>query len=102
MGSAKSIIGKLRAAKAARGGHSKITLPETGVVVTAPNFKPSAAFIAAQVNEPDAVKAQIAFVINICVFDGERLTADEYADLIPARDHLEIISMVMGKAKTPQ
>lgn len=91
------LLDKLRAHKAARGGTDTFTLPETKVTVTIPQFRSYEAWQRAQrLAGRDADRSQLLFLLEICTFDGERLRANDYAELIPSGDHLFLLGKVYG------
>ncbi|MDE2577954.1 MAG: hypothetical protein KGL46_04035 [Hyphomicrobiales bacterium] len=86
--------------KADSSGTDTFTLDETGVVVTLPKFKPYSAWVMAQrLGGKDQERVQEYYIIALCRFDDEKLTADDYRDLIPAPDHLQIVGAVFSGAK---
>lgn len=93
-------IAKLRAHKESLAGDETFPLPDSGVVVTLPKFKPNAIWMKAQqMAEGDQARAQMIYVTQLCMFDGERLTLNDYRELISGPDHLEIVSRVYDGAK---
>jgi len=96
-----TVVDKLRALKAAAAGDTEFVLDVTGVKVSMPKFVPYAAWQRAQRfggSNQDVV--QTAFITAVSTFDGERLTLEDYAEFIPAMDHLQIVGTLFGgKAK---
>lgn len=97
----RAIIKKLMANKEAKSGSYGFPLEESGVTATIPNFINHGAWMAAQrVAKGDTPKAQAAFVCEVVLFDGEKLTVTDLAELMPAGDTLELIGEIFGKDDT--
>ena len=77
-----------------------IRLDDTGVVVAMPRFKPYPAWTRAQrLGAGDQGRTQEYYIVSLCTFDGERLSVEDYRDLVPANDHLQILGRVFGGPK---
>lgn len=87
-----AVIAKLRAAKAAVAGQEiSFTLPESKVRVTYPKFRPFDGWEKAQLQAGgNAASVNLYYIVAICKFDGERLMAGQYRELIGDADHLTI------------
>jgi len=91
------VLEKLKAHRAATDGVDTFVLEETGVAVTVPMFKPYAAWQKAQrVAGKDQGSLQVYYILELCTFDGERLTFGDYRELIPSPDHIKIVGEVFG------
>lgn len=97
---ASPLISKLQAHRDAAGGVETIQLSETGVMVSVPKFKPYGAWAKAQrLAGKDQGALQIYYILELCRFDGERLTFGDYRELIPSPDHIELIGAVFASGK---
>ncbi|WP_457798093.1 hypothetical protein [Methylocystis sp. S23] len=98
-------LAKLKAfkEKAVAAGEISHVLPDSGVTITLPAFKPNAAWMKAQaMGDGDADRARRIYIVTLCRFDGERLTLDEYSDLISATDHLACVAKVFESEEDRQ
>lgn len=92
-----SVVDKLKALKKAQEGEATFTLPATGVVATFPKFLSHGAWMRAQrLAKKDVHRAQTIYVVKACKFDGEKMTVDEFASLIPTGDALELLGQIFG------
>lgn len=90
-------LAKLKAykEKATAAGNISFPLPDSGVTATLPTFKSNAAWVKAQaLADGDTRRAHVIYITQLCLFDGERLTIDEYDDYISGPDHLALVSKV--------
>jgi hypothetical protein len=93
----KGVIAKLRAAREQQTGRDSLTLKSCGVVVTYPKFRAFAAWEQAQRQaEGSATSVNLYYIIQVCQFDGERLRAEEYRELISDADHLAISGRIFA------
>lgn len=92
-----SVLDKLRAHKDGHAGDTSFVLAETGVTVTLPKFRPHDTWIRSQrLGKSDPMLAQVYYIVALAKFDGERLTAGDYRELIPAGDHMAIVTKVFN------
>lgn len=93
----QSVVARLQAHKAARSGNGSFILPETGVEVTFPKFIKHGNWMRAErLAKGDAPKAKSIYLQEVCRFDGEKLTLDEFSDLLPTGDVMELLGEVLG------
>lgn len=91
------LIAKLKQHKAERAGVDKTTLPETGITVTWPQFKPHGVWMKAnRLAKGDPQAAMNAYLPLLCEFDGEKMTIGEFKELLPTDDVLHLFGEVMG------
>lgn len=94
------VIAKLKANKEAKSGTRDIPLTETGVVATIPNFINHGRWMKAQrLAGSDTPKAQAAFICDTVLFDGEKITLTDLAELVPAADTMTLLGEVFGGDK---
>jgi len=89
----QSVVEKLKAQKELRKDKTgSIELPISGVTVTYPLFimhsevKKANRIAKGKSDEERAINAQTLLIVNICKFDGEKLTAAEFSDLLDMTD----------------
>lgn len=88
---------KLKAHKDANTGNRTVTLDESGVVCTVPKFINHGKWMRAQrIAKRDHAKAQVAFVAETVLFEGEKLNITEVSELLSAGDTLQLIGEVFG------
>ena len=88
---------KLQAHKDANTGTYPLTLTVSGIECTIPKFISHAAWMRAQrAAKGDTAKAQAAFVVEAVLFEGEKLTITDLAELVPASDVLQLIGEIFG------
>ncbi|SCD23524.1 hypothetical protein [Brucella inopinata] len=88
---------KLKAHKDANSGERTITLSESGISCTVPNFINHGLWMRAQrVAKGDTPKAQAAFVCEVVRFEGEKLTLTDLAELVSSGDTLQLIGEIFG------
>lgn len=88
---------KLKAHKDANSGERTITLSESGISCTVPNFINHGLWMKAQrVAKGDTPKAQAAFVCEVVRFEGEKLTLTDLAELVSSGDTLQLIGEIFG------
>ncbi len=76
---------KLKAHKDANTGTRAVTLDESGVTCAVPNWINHGLWMRAQrIAKGDTAKAQAAFVAEAVLFEGEKLTITDLAELVPA------------------
>ncbi|MCA1492701.1 hypothetical protein I6F11_17410 [Ensifer sp. NBAIM29] len=93
----KGVRAKLKAHKEANSGSYDIPLKECGVTATIPKFINHGLWMKAQrVAKGDTPKAQAAFICETVLFDGEKLTITDLAELVPAGDTLQLIGEIFG------
>ena len=86
-----AVIAKLRAAKAAGAEEDGFTLPVSKVRVSYPRFRAFDGWERAQLQaEGNAAAVNLYYIIQVCKFDGERLKAGDYRELISDTDHMAI------------
>lgn len=89
---------KLKAHKDANTGTRTVTLDESSVTCTVPNWINHGLWMRAQrIAKGDTAKAQAAFVAEAVLFEGEKLTITDLAELVPAGDVMQLIGEVFGK-----
>lgn len=89
---------KLKAHKEANAGSCPVTLDESGIACEVPNWINHGAWMRAQrVAKNDVPKAQAAFVCETVLFEGEKLTLTDLAELVPAVDVMQLIGEIFGK-----
>lgn len=89
------VLARLQHHRAEREGVVSFQLPETGVTVTFPKFKPYDLWQRAQrLGDGKTGQFQLYYIVALCQFDGERLTKNDYAELIPADDHVAILNHI--------
>ncbi|QGA56160.1 hypothetical protein [Brucella sp. 2280] len=88
---------KLKAHKDANAGDRTITLSESGISCTVPNFINHGLWMKAQrVAKGDMPKAQAAFVCEVVRFEGEKLNLTDLAELVSSGDTLQLIGEIFG------
>lgn len=93
------VIAKLRAhkEKAKASGENSTSLPETQVDVTWPAILTHGLWMKAQrLSKKSPWSTADYYVVLACKFDGERLTMDDFQQLIPTNDALHLLGEVMG------
>lgn len=89
---------KLKAHKDASSGTRRVTLNESGVFCEVPKWINHGAWMRAQrVAKGDVPKAQAAFICEVVLFEGDKLTIADIGELVPAGDMLQLIGEVFGK-----
>lgn len=89
---------KLKAHKDANPGTRSVTLDESGVTCSVPNWINHGLWMRAQrIAKGDTAKAQAAFVAEAVLFEGEKLTIADLSELVPAGDVMQLIGEVFGK-----
>ncbi|MEN5083729.1 hypothetical protein ABE438_14700 [Bosea sp. TWI1241] len=95
----KGVIAKLRAARDGQTGMDSLTLKSCGVEVTYPRFRSFKAWEQAQRQAGEvASSVNLYYIVQVCLFDGERLRAEEYRELISDTDHMAISSRIFSPA----
>lgn len=90
-------LAKLKAyrTQAIAAGNITFALPDSGVEVTLPTFKGNGQWIKAQMlSDGGHERAVVIYICQLCLFDGERLTRDEYDELISRADHTALANKV--------
>ncbi len=88
---------KLKAHKDANAGERTVTLSESGISCTVPNFINHGLWMKAQrVAKGDTPKAQAAFVCEVVRFEGEKLTLTDLVELVSSGDTLQLIGEIFG------
>ncbi|MFD2678003.1 hypothetical protein [Camelimonas lactis] len=91
------VLARLRRHKEATTGDHSFTLPNTGVVVTYPQFRGYEDWSRAQrMAGDDPTLINLYYIITVCAFDGEKLRAGDYRELIPSDDHLALSGRMFG------
>lgn len=91
------VVALLKQHKADNTGFDDTTLPETGIKVTWPKFQPHALWTRAQrMSKKNPFGTADIYVTLLCRFNGERLTIDEFKELVPTGDALHLTGEVMG------
>ena len=94
----KGVRAKLQAHKDANAGARPVTLGESAIDCTVPNFINHGAWMRAQrVAKGDTAKAQAAFICETVLFEGEKLTIADLSELVPAADAMQLIGEIFGK-----
>lgn len=95
------LIAKLKAHKAANAGTYDHPLSECGVIATIPKFINHGRWMRAQrVGKGDQARIQAAYIAEVVLFDGEKITLTDLAELVPAGDMLELIGKLFGDDDT--
>lgn len=95
------LIAKLKKHKAAKSGTDSTVLPDTGITVTWPQFKPHGIWMkATRLAKGDPQGAMNIYLPLLCRFDGEQMTVAEFKDLVPTDDVLHLFGNVMGRMAT--
>lgn len=91
------LVAKLKKHKADNAGMDKTVLPETGITVTWPKFKPHGIWMkASRLAKGDGHKTINIYLPLLCKFDGEQLTVQEFNELVPTDDILHLTGEIMG------
>lgn len=91
------LIAKLKKYKADNSGSENTKLPETGITVTWPQFKPHGIWMkATRLAKGDAQATMNIYLPLLCKFDGEKLTVTEFKELVPTDDVMHLFGEVMG------
>lgn len=93
----KGVRAKLAARKAANAGARSETLKKSGIEVSIPNFINHGLWMKAQrIAKGDTAKAQTAFIAETVLFEGEKLTITDIAELVDAADTMQLIGEIFG------
>ncbi|UXT99449.1 hypothetical protein [Agrobacterium tumefaciens] len=88
---------KLKANKDAKSGTYDFPMKDCGVTATIPNFINHGLWMKAQrIAGNDIPKAQVAYVCETALFDGEKLTVTDIQELVETGDVLTLIAEVFG------
>lgn len=94
-----AVIAKLRAAKKAAGSEEdSFELPISKVRVSYPKFRPFDGWeraLAQAGGNPGAVN--LYYIVQVCKFDGERLMAGDYRELVCDTDHAKITAKLFNR-----
>jgi hypothetical protein len=91
------LIAKLKKHKADNVGSDETTLPETGIKVTWPQFKPHSIWgKATRLSKKSPLSVTDNYLPLLCKFDGENMTVEEFKQYIPTDDILHLTGEVMG------
>jgi len=91
------VVARLKKHKAENTGFDETILPETGITVTWPKFQPHAGWMRAQrVANKNPLSTSDIYLSLLCKFDGEKLTIDEFKQLVPTGDVLHLTGEVLG------
>ena len=91
------LIAKLKKHKADNVGSDETTLPETGIKVTWPKFKPHSIWSkATRLSKKSPLSVTDNYLPLLCKFDGENMTVEEFKQYIPTDDILHLTGEVMG------
>lgn len=91
------LIAKLKKHKEENKGQASTTLSETGITVTWPKFKPHWVWSKAlRLSKKNPLSVTDNYLPLLCKFDGEHMTLEEFKELIPTNDILDLTSEVMG------
>lgn len=91
------VVAKLKQHKASKTGTDRTTLPETGILVTWPSFRAHAMWMKAQrLSKKNPLSVTDIYLALVCQFDGEKLTLDQFKELLPTNDVLHLVGEVMG------
>ena len=94
-----NVIDKLKKYRAAHEGEEEFTLPATGIVCRWPRFMNHGRWQKAlRLAQGDFARAQVLYIINNVTFDGEKLTAADFDELLPLEDALALTAAVFGRA----
>lgn len=95
----QSVVERLKAQKEARTGNDTATLPETKIAVSWPKFRNHGLWMKAQrISKKNPLGVQDAYAVLVTTFDGEHLTLDQFADLIPTNDAMFLLDKIMGES----
>lgn len=93
------LLAKLRAAKAAGAEMEGFTLPVSKVRVTYPKFRPFDGWEKALLQAGgNAGSVNLYYILAVCKFDGERMMAGDYRELISDTDHQAIGNKLFNQA----
>ena len=88
---------KLKAYAAAHDCAETTVLPKTGITVTYPAFRNHGRIMsAARMAKGDPQKMQVVYLAQTCLFDGEKLTVTDIAELLPDDDSGHLIRKLFG------
>ncbi|MGR3760888.1 hypothetical protein ACUXV3_12275 [Roseobacteraceae bacterium NS-SX3] len=91
------VVAKLQKHKAAHSGTDSTLLPETGITVTWPSFRAHATWMKAQkLARKNPLSVTDVYLALVCKFDGERLTLEQFSELLPTNDVLVLTGKVLG------
>ena len=91
------LIAKLKKQKAEKSGFDATVLPETGIIVTWPQFKSHGVWMkATRLAKGNPQGVMNTYLPLLCKFDGEKLTIAEFKELVPTDDVLFLLGEVMG------
>lgn len=94
---AGGVIAKLKANKEAKAGTYEFPLKESGVTATIPKFINHGLWMKAQrIAKGDTPKAQAAFICESVLFDSEKITLTDLAELVPAGDTMALLGEIFG------
>lgn len=92
------VVARLKKHKAEKTGSNETLLPETGIKVTWPKFQPHAVWMRAQrAAKKNPMATSDIYMTMVCRFDGDRLTLDEFKQLVPTSDVLHLTGEVLGE-----
>ena len=94
-----SVVDKLKKYRERHEGEEEFTLPATGIVCRWPKFMNHGRWQKAlRLAQGDFARAQVLYIINNVTFDGEKLTAADFDELLPLEDALALTAAVFGRA----
>jgi hypothetical protein len=95
---AASVIERLKRYRDEHEGEEELVLPATGVTCRWPKFMNHGRWQKAlRLARGDFNRAQTLYVIGNVTFDGERITAADFDELLPVEDALTLTAAVLGR-----
>ncbi len=95
-------VEKLKKYREAREGEEEFTLPATGVVCRWPKFMNHGRWQKAlRLAQGDFARAQVLYIVSNVTFDGGKLTAADFDELLPLEDALSLMAAVFGQQGEP-
>lgn len=91
------VIAKFKAYRQAHDGEASFTLPETGVVVTFPEFRKHGQWMQAmRLAKNNIGKAQAMYICSVAKFDGEKITLTDFSAYVPMNDANDLLGEIFG------
>ena len=93
-----NVIDKLKKYREQHEGEEEFTLPATGIVCRWPKFMNHGRWQKAlRLARGDFGRAQVLYIVSNVSFDGEKLTAADFDELLPLEDALALTAAVFGR-----
>ena len=94
-----SVVDRLKKYRERHEGEEEFTLPATGIVCRWPRFMNHGRWQKAlRLAQGDFARAQVLYIVANVTFDGEKLTAADFDELLPLEDALALTAAVFGRA----